>query len=1250
MTDSSTPPRPQRAWLRRLLRAFGVLALLVVLAAVTYSWWLPGAVERFGPGIARRFGFELEIASVERLDLGGVRLSGLRLRELGVDPLLERIRVDELDAEFDRRLLTGDVRGLASLRGSGVEVVIALPASSQDEEPESSGEPFVFDWPEALPPIELEDVEVRIVPDEGATIVVTDASVRTGDDGALRADARFEERRLTLAGTYASAVIDGLTVGVDGLAALQDSRVDLTHVIEGALDADLGLALQADESRLQAQLAGGRVQWQLRLVDLDLESVPARLPFEFEQILRGQLDLASTGELAFDDLLGGTAEAQIDLEGFEYEGVEVASATGTLSLADGVLRIPTLDVRQSEWNRLAVADATLPLRGLDPANWLEDATAILDVEATRLQELLAPFDLLPPEGLAEHRLAFGARLADERLFVSEGGLTSAAGSVSLTTAEVWIDETGPLALALELDGIADVPDLARFGALLGRSDWGGAVRGTIAAQGTYPDVNAQLQLTGEDLRIEGQDVGQLELDVATSESLHHVEVTRLANQSPVGSLDARLVLDWGEGRYDLHLQELALRRNQRGLILQAPARIEYEPGRAVVSGLELRGAAGDLLAQGSWTPDRAELTLDVRELHPEVFLGGTEFALPALRTADFEARATLIGDRLQIVTDGTLTQLSAPGLSAPIDLAWDLLHDEERTTITSFTAASANGLTASVSGSLPIKYAPTLELKAGELALDLSMQLPLESLDLDSVLSGKVSVDGSLSGAWTELGGSLNLAGTGLVLPEGLQPAGLEAGSIAGTLRLEDGLVAENLSVRFGELLDLSLDARVDAPLDLTRWMSEPGRLAEEATAVGEAALTSFDVDRLEPLLEAYGVGDRLRAGQLSGGLRFEGPLLSPVLSGDLDITEGRLRVGGGLPSIDSLNASLHFVADRLTLESCTGTLGASPFELNGTVDLNEDDAVLDLSLRGDDLLLFRDRSARIRANTDLQLKGPTAALEVSGSLELTRGHYAPDQSFLNLRPGPTRSDARGFQLFSFREPPLRDMSFDVTLTAKKAFEIRNFILQGAVRPNLKLRGTGEIPILDGRVFLDTTAVTLPAGRLTITGGTVQFLRDNPFVPQIDAVGEARMIGYNIRANIAGPYDNPEILLSSTPPLSQETLLVLMLTGQLQESATNTDNASTASTVAVYIAKDTVARWFSDNGPINEDSVFERLELFYGEDVSQDGTETFDVAFRLSNKEGLPPERRNFRHWYMTAQRDRFEDYNYGLRIVFRLR
>lgn len=146
------------------------------------------------------------------------------------------------------------------------------------------------------------------------------------------------------------------------------------------------------------------------------------------------------------------------------------------------------------------------------------------------------------------------------------------------------------------------------------------------------------------------------------------------------------------------------------------------------------------------------------------------------------------------------------------------------------------------------------------------------------------------------------------------------------------------------------------------------------------------------------------------------------------------------------------------------------------------------------------------------------------------------------------------------------------------------------------------------------------------------------------------MLGHDIRAGITGPYDNPEIELSSTPPLGQEALLVLLLTGQLQQSATGVDDRATATTVAVYIAQDTLGRLFAGDGPVNEDSIFERLDLLYGEDVSQNGTETFDAAFRLTAKEGLPEELRNRRHLFLTAQRDRYEDYNYGLRFVLRVR
>jgi len=198
--------------------------------------------------------------------------------------------------------------------------------------------------------------------------------------------------------------------------------------------------------------------------------------------------------------------------------------------------------------------------------------------------------------------------------------------------------------------------------------------------------------------------------------------------------------------------------------------------------------------------------------------------------------------------------------------------------------------------------------------------------------------------------------------------------------------------------------------------------------------------------------------------------------------------------------------------------------------------------------------------------------------------------------------------------------------------------------------GTGLVPLLHGTVYIEPTRLYLPTTAMTLSTGTVRFLEENPFVPELDLFGEARVLGHDIRADITGPYDEPELLLRSTPPLSQEDLFLLLITGRLPTDPERNNLLSTANTLAIYLARDTLARLVGDNGPLDEDAVFERLEFAIGEEVSKNGTETFEVVFRLTSKADKPKDRKDFRHAYLAARRDKFEDYNFGLRWVFRFK
>ena len=87
-----------------------------------------------------------------------------------------------------------------------------------------------------------------------------------------------------------------------------------------------------------------------------------------------------------------------------------------------------------------------------------------------------------------------------------------------------------------------------------------------------------------------------------------------------------------------------------------------------------------------------------------------------------------------------------------------------------------------------------------------------------------------------------------------------------------------------------------------------------------------------------------------------------------------------------------------------------------------------------------------------------------------------------------------------------------------------------------------------------------------------------------------------------------------------------------------------AQEVAVYFARDVFGGLFG-GGPSSEESFAERIETYQGEQVSRRGVETAEVRFRLA--EGVWLENDAL---YATGERDVYEKYNFGLRVVFRFR
>ncbi|MFT5289839.1 MAG: translocation and assembly module TamB, partial [Planctomycetota bacterium] len=160
----------------------------------------------------------------------------------------------------------------------------------------------------------------------------------------------------------------------------------------------------------------------------------------------------------------------------------------------------------------------------------------------------------------------------------------------------------------------------------------------------------------------------------------------------------------------------------------------------------------------------------------------------------------------------------------------------------------------------------------------------------------------------------------------------------------------------------------------------------------------------------------------------------------------------------------------------------------------------------------------------------------------------------------------------------------------------------------------------------------------------VVFDARDPFVPKIELTGRMRLKGYDLRANVSGDYDDPLVRLSSSPPLPNQDLLVLFLTGQLPEGSGSQRGRGAAQSVAVYFAQDYLTRWISGTEESNEESLLARIDVSIGDDITRDGALTTSVTYLMTKRVKHTGSER-----YLIGEKDAFDriNFGYGLRFLF---
>ncbi len=780
----------------------------------------------------------------------------------------------------------------------------------------------------------------------------------------------------------------------------------------------------------------------------------------------------------------------------------------------------------------------------------------------------------------------------------------------------------------------------------------GATAGTLEGSGSLLTPDFMLELTVGRSRAGGINLAETRLK-ARGEG-RRVRIEALETKTPRADLSLAGALERGpaDAMVDLTLERLRLAPPGASFDLEREAHLRWSrPGVFTINGFRLGGEQGRVAVEGTLASGAvSDLNARVEGLKGGDWLRALTGSPVDLDGFDATLRAKGPPGGLVISLAGDVARLGAVG--APVSYAgrFDLEFAAGTLRLRSIEMTGPGNHRIEMTGTLPIDTAHGFAPGPGALTLQARARVPdLGSLSTLApswpITGGTADAELTLAGTWRAPEGSLRLNANGAMPARdtGLIPPGPYTATVEARLE-QSRLTVGRLEVD-GPHASLKGAGSWEGLPDITR-LAGGGTQAGAGRLALQAGLKIADLGWL-----GRGLKDiRRTAGALEASLTLTGPPRDPEITAEIRLSGGELWPELALPSVQDLNLEARTDGRQLEIVSLNGDLGGAPFQLQGTIAgirALATEGRTDFKFTGDNLLLFRSDETTLRADTRLTLSGPVSRLLLEGEVAVTDGRFAKNLGVFNtlLSPGKPAGPG-GLRLFSINAPPLRDMRFNVKITARRPFQIRSNVARGEVRPDLLLAGTGQLPALTGVVYVEPSRVTLPAGRIEIESGLVRFLTSDPDRPVLDLNGRSRLYGYDITVLIEGPYDAPEITLSSVPPLPREDLLLMLLTGQPPRHTGGQGGAErTGMKVAVFVGRDFISRWFQGENGEGVDSILERFDVEVGRALTEAGDETIEASFRLVD--GFLRRRGTL---YLTGEKDIYDYYNAGVRLVFRFK
>ena len=397
---------------------------------------------------------------------------------------------------------------------------------------------------------------------------------------------------------------------------------------------------------------------------------------------------------------------------------------------------------------------------------------------------------------------------------------------------------------------------------------------------------------------------------------------------------------------------------------------------------------------------------------------------------------------------------------------------------------------------------------------------------------------------------------------------------------------------------------------EIPDWTNAQGRLSIESAAIAPFA-------RYYPKFIAP-------VGEMDAQLT----LAAGNVAGHVTITNATTQPLGDFGAVREISARLDLDGRVVRLRDARARLAGEPIMASGYINLqsNRWDRLppFHVNIIATNIALVREPETVIRSDLDIALiNSSTSAPVISGTVLLRDGFYLSDLEA--LVPGSVAQPERRPPYFSVEAQPVADWQLNLHVTGNEFLKLRTPFVRGTVSADFRLQGTLREPIAAGETRMNSGSVEFPFGKLTVKQGRAWLTREQPFSPQIYMTAAAKRFGYDVTLEVTGTANEPLLHFSSVPSLTSEKIFLMLTAGELPRDEITFSTEQKAQRFAIFAGSQFLTSLGFGGGA-------DRLTIRSGEEISESGSSTYDVEFKLTDR------------WSLVGQYDRFNEFNVSVK------